>query len=167
MTEIYRDKDTLKREEELVQLYALTYPEEDAEFFRTRLRASAEGQGSLVLTMSRDGAAVGLLYGFDYLPSTWWAKQIQPYLPKEKNTFHRVFELNELLIHPAFRRQGLGRELMESLLRDFTYQGIMLGVKEENTSAIRLYSSLGFEILAEKVPLPGSSTRYLIMKYTV
>ena len=50
----------------------------------------------------------------------------------------------ELAVHPAYRRQGIARELIRSVL-DNSIKEIFLEVRESNTPAIALYESLGFE----------------------
>jgi ribosomal protein S18 acetylase RimI-like enzyme len=55
--------------------------------------------------------------------------------------------LAELYVTPARRGQGLGRELMEAVLREARSRGadtMDIGVDEPDTAARRLYESLGF-----------------------
>jgi ribosomal protein S18 acetylase RimI-like enzyme len=52
-------------------------------------------------------------------------------------------------VHPSFRRQGLGRRLLQSALaaaRTFGLERVELAVLTHNTAAVALYQSLGFEI---------------------
>lgn len=49
--------------------------------------------------------------------------------------------------HPEFRRQGIARDLVVSVLREAVDSGIMsayLEVRESNVASIKLYGSLGF-----------------------
>ena len=55
--------------------------------------------------------------------------------------------LAELYVAPARRGQGLGRELMETALREARGRGadtMDIGVDEPDLAALRLYESLGF-----------------------
>jgi ribosomal protein S18 acetylase RimI-like enzyme len=55
--------------------------------------------------------------------------------------------LAELYVTPALRGQGLGRELMETALREARNRGadtMDIGVDEPDVAARRLYESLGF-----------------------
>ncbi|HEX3513481.1 MAG TPA: GNAT family N-acetyltransferase [Trebonia sp.] len=55
--------------------------------------------------------------------------------------------LAELYVSPALRRQGIGRELMETALREARNRGadtMDIGVDEPDLAARRLYESLGF-----------------------
>ena len=58
------------------------------------------------------------------------------------------FEENEpydLLVKPEYRRQGNGRKLLAKALLDNEPKDMMLLVEIDNTPAINLYESLGFE----------------------
>ncbi|MCD2514443.1 GNAT family N-acetyltransferase [Comamonas endophytica] len=55
--------------------------------------------------------------------------------------------LYEVLVHPAHRGQGLGRQMLQALLRWAARQGAThtdLQVRDGNRAAQRLYASLGF-----------------------
>ncbi|WP_320169778.1 ribosomal protein S18-alanine N-acetyltransferase [Maridesulfovibrio sp.] len=57
-------------------------------------------------------------------------------------------EVLNLGVHPDFRRRGIGKALMLSLLqkcREMEIKRGLLDVKESNHPAIALYESLGFE----------------------
>lgn len=57
-------------------------------------------------------------------------------------------EITNVAVLPKFRRTGIGRALMEELLKQSKAQGIhefTLEVRAGNASAIRLYERLGFQ----------------------
>ena len=59
-------------------------------------------------------------------------------------------QMLNLAVHPDYRRQGLGRQLMTFLLFQAKEKGIskvLLEVRPSNQAAIALYHSLGFKIL--------------------
>ena len=59
----------------------------------------------------------------------------------------KEWELENVAVRPASRRQGLGRALVEHLLklaREASAARIFLEVRESNQAARRLYSQLGF-----------------------
>jgi ribosomal-protein-alanine N-acetyltransferase len=59
-------------------------------------------------------------------------------------------QMLNLAIHPDYRRQGLGRELVTFLLVQAEEKGIskvLLEVRVSNQAAIALYRSLSFEVL--------------------
>ena len=58
------------------------------------------------------------------------------------------WELENIVVAPAARRKGLGRQLLEALFaaaRQTESQSLFLEVRESNTAARRLYERLGFE----------------------
>ncbi len=57
-------------------------------------------------------------------------------------------EILTLAVHPAYRRKGLARRLLERLFADARKQGCcvaQLEVRSQNRAALALYGSLGFE----------------------
>jgi ribosomal-protein-alanine N-acetyltransferase len=59
-------------------------------------------------------------------------------------------QMLNLAVHPAYRRQGLGRTLMTfllSLAREKKALKVFLEVRPSNQTALALYRSLDFEIL--------------------
>ncbi|MBA4394342.1 MAG: ribosomal-protein-alanine N-acetyltransferase [Desulfobacca sp.] len=59
-------------------------------------------------------------------------------------------QMLNLAVHPAYRRQGLGRALMAflfNLAREKMALKVFLEVRPSNQTALALYRSLGFEIL--------------------
>lgn len=53
--------------------------------------------------------------------------------------------LEMLFIHPNFRKQGLGRKMLETAVRDYGVRS--LDVNEQNPEAFGFYRHLGFEVL--------------------
>jgi GNAT superfamily N-acetyltransferase len=58
--------------------------------------------------------------------------------------------VKRVVVHPAFRKQGLSRQLMQYIITfartEQHLEAIDLHVWEDNYPAIRLYESLGFEL---------------------
>lgn len=81
---------------------------------------------------------------------------------------HNQAWIMSLLIAPAGRGQGLGRKLMQQLLSALAYQGYeeaILTVAPDNSAAVRLYQSLGFETIALKKDYLGpAQDRFLMRK---
>ena len=57
-------------------------------------------------------------------------------------------DMMNVAVHPDYRRQGIGRELVLALaeaLRKKGIRGLMLEVRQSNAPAIALYEQLGFQ----------------------
>jgi len=67
-------------------------------------------------------------------------------------------------VHPAYRRQGIARLLMEAALDHVEEQGggeVLLQVKHDNAAAIRLYETLGFATVGRVTSWVSSYSRVL------
>ncbi|MCH9652374.1 MAG: GNAT family N-acetyltransferase [Planctomycetes bacterium] len=53
--------------------------------------------------------------------------------------------LHKIMVHPDFRGQGIGSALMKQALQSAT-EVVLLTVNPDNTPAVRLYESFGFQI---------------------
>ena len=72
----------------------------------------------------------------------------------EPRTRHVV----SLWVEPAFRGQGLGRRLVETVVAWASAAGAertMLWVAETNVPAVELYESMGFEETGDRQPMPS------------
>lgn len=61
--------------------------------------------------------------------------------------------INNLAVHPAYRRQGYGRELLEYVIALGARVGAVratLEVRRSNEAALRLYEGLGFRVEATR-----------------
>ncbi|PIR20033.1 MAG: ribosomal-protein-alanine N-acetyltransferase [Deltaproteobacteria bacterium CG11_big_fil_rev_8_21_14_0_20_47_16] len=64
--------------------------------------------------------------------------------------FPPTFEIMNVVVSPAHRRQGVGRKMMEwaaDLARQHQCTESFLEVKASNAAAIELYKSMGFEAI--------------------
>lgn len=95
-----------------------------------RLRQLLDGGDTLVLLVGDGPDGLAVLR----LRAAIWSPGLESYLA-------------ELYVTPARRGQGLGRELMEAVLREARSAGadtMDIGVDEPDVAARRLYESLGF-----------------------
>lgn len=70
------------------------------------------------------------------------------------------FLVANVAVHPDFRRQGIGRMLMEAVLDYVDERGaneVLLQVKHDNHPAINLYKVLGFDIVGSVTSWYGST----------
>ena len=55
-------------------------------------------------------------------------------------------DINTVAVAQAWRRQGIGRALLQQILSATGVQSATLDVRVSNTAAIRLYQNLGFKV---------------------
>jgi len=73
-------------------------------------------------------------------------------------------EMKRLYVRPAFRRFGLGRQLVEATLdagRRLGYAAILLDTLDDMEAARTLYEDLGFEEVPPYYPSPIAGAHYL------
>jgi ribosomal protein S18 acetylase RimI-like enzyme len=111
--------------------FVLPYSQADGEaFWRGKVLPAVRAGGLLLLVAQREGRIAGTVQlDHDTLP----------------NQRHRA-EVRKLLVHPAFRRQGIARALMAELERHARRLGRRLITLDTRTgdAAELLYTSLGF-----------------------
>ena len=62
-------------------------------------------------------------------------------------------DINQVAVKASFRRQGIGKKLLEELLRQLEAQGIKavtLEVRKSNRAAVALYESFGFVLEGQR-----------------
>lgn len=105
---------------------------------RTSLAMLREGRGRLWIAVERDGESeelVGLLLG---------DTQTDP------ETDQQVGYIQELLVHPAYRRRGVAMHLLDAAERHYFeecgYPAVTLVTTPDNEGAVRLYRSRGYGV---------------------
>jgi GNAT superfamily N-acetyltransferase len=104
--------------DELQALRAEVYgPDDGASAGRFRVQRRQPG---FVLAEARNGGyLVGYAFGMPLRPSTSWWRQLTAPLPEEVTAEHpgRTFALADLAVRASWRRQGIGRDLHDLILR--------------------------------------------------
>lgn len=59
-------------------------------------------------------------------------------------------EIHTLAVDPAFHRRGIGRALLRAILDHASGATVFLEVRTDNSSAIALYRSEGFEVIGTR-----------------
>ena len=76
-------------------------------------------------------------------------------------------EMKRLYVRPGFRRAGVGRQLVETILdcaRMANYDCVLLDTLDEMESARALYQDLGFEEIPPYYHNPIEGAHYLLVK---
>ena len=104
--------------DELQALHAEVYGPDCAEF-AGRFRVQRRQPGFALAEARHGGYLVGYAFGMPLRPSTSWWRQLTTPLPEEVTTEHpgRTFALADLAVRASWRRQGIGRDLHDLILR--------------------------------------------------
>ena len=96
-------------------------------------------------------------------PNPWSLSQLSSVLEKtlvyRKNGSIRGFiclefpadetHILHMAVHPKFRRQGIGKKMMEEVLK-YPSKVFFLEVRENNAAAQKLYEGFGFKVIAKR-----------------
>jgi len=77
------------------------------------------------------------------------------------------YDIIFIRVVPEFRRQGIGRKLIEGFIEKINPKSIMLEVRKGNLAAIGLYMGIGFEIISERIGYYGNGEDAVVMKLTI
>ena len=105
-----------------------------------------ESPVSEILVSERDGVVTGFVI-----------LKVQDAPPIEILQPRRYVLVDTIAVAPKYRRQGIGRSLMEAAItwgRNNGAQDLELGVAAFNTSAIAFYESLGFATMHVRMTMP-------------
>lgn len=161
----YHDSQGLRaQKDELLAVYREAYAERlhDPFFyparFWERLELGSARDGFRLVTGRVKDEMVGFTLG-SLLPanSGWWQGfkgDVDPELLLETGT--RTFAVNELMVRPAWRRQGYATALSSALLEDLPVERVTLLVRAENTAAYTAYLSWGFYVIGQVQPFDDS-----------
>lgn len=114
--------------------------------YRRQLDLHMRRAGWELVTATVGWSLVGYIYGFP-LPSEtrWWEGIHEPVPPGftiEDGT--RTFAISELMVQPAWRRQGIAVTLHDELVAARTEPRMTLLVRPENAAAQTAYRSWGY-----------------------
>jgi ribosomal protein S18 acetylase RimI-like enzyme len=115
--------------------------------------------GSALAEARHGGYLVGYASGMPLRSSTSWWKDATTSLPAETTTEYpgRTFALTELLVRPAWRRQGIARALHDLIIGSRCEERATLTVSPEATSAQIAFRNWGWHKAARiRGPGPGS-----------
>ena len=104
--------------DELQALRAEVYGPDDGAF-AGRFRVQRRQPGFVLAEARNGGYLVGYAFGMPLRPSTSWWRQLTAPLPDEVTAEHpgRTFALADLAVRASWRRQGIGRDLHDLILR--------------------------------------------------
>ncbi|MGC4773619.1 GNAT family N-acetyltransferase [Micromonospora sp. DT44] len=144
--------------DQLVDLYLEVYVG-GGEFYsedryRRQLDLHMQRVGWELVTATVDGILVGYTYGFPLPPETRWWDGIHQPVPSgfTHEDGNRTFALSELLVHPAWRRQGVARALHDDLVTSRSEARATLLVRPDNAVARLAYRSWNWNLVTKLEP---------------
>ncbi|SCG36097.1 GNAT family N-acetyltransferase [Micromonospora zamorensis] len=144
--------------DQLVDLYLEVYAG-GGEFYsedryRRQLSLHMQRTGWELVTATVDRVLVGYIYGFPLPPQTrWWDgihEPVSPGFTEEDGT--RTFAVSELLVHAAWRRQGVARALHDEQVASRAEPRTTLLVRPDNVGAQTAYRSWGWSKVTKLHP---------------
>jgi GNAT superfamily N-acetyltransferase len=139
-----------EREEELLALADEVYGKDrDPEAVR-RAKVWRRQPGFALVEARHGGYLVGYVSGMPLRVSTSWWRGLTTSLPADVTEERpgRTFALTELLVRASWRRQGIGRELIEALLAGRTEERATLTVPPGASAAQAALRSWGWRKIA-------------------
>jgi GNAT superfamily N-acetyltransferase len=145
-----------KYEEPIFQLYHDTFskppyqwPDNEEAAFRQRLTRLARDATFGIATARTDEELVGFAYGYTLRPDTsWWQGFITP-VPEELTTEWegRTFALVDFAVAAAWRGQGIGRRLHDTLLSSRHESRATLAMEPAAHEARAVYECWGWRVV--------------------
>jgi ribosomal protein S18 acetylase RimI-like enzyme len=108
---------------------------------------------------------VGFGYGYHGAPGQWWHDIVAKELGRDGTDrwLRDSFELAELHVLPDHQGNGMGTQLLTTVLSRADAAHAVLSTPDTESRARNLYRSFGFLDLAEDFRFPGSAEAYAIM----
>lgn len=75
----------------------------------------------------------------------YYDNKLVSYLIYKKN--YEIIDLLYIVVEPIYRKKGIGSKLLEYLINNENYERILLEVRCDNSSAIKLYKKYNFKII--------------------
>jgi ribosomal protein S18 acetylase RimI-like enzyme len=134
---------------EVAELRAEVYGP-DGGAFAGRFRVQRRQPGFVLAEARNGGYLVGYAFGMPLRPSTSWWRQLTAPLPSEVTAEHpgRTFALADLAVRASWRRQGIGRDLHDLVLRSRPEERATAVVAPAAIPAQRAFRSWGWRKVA-------------------
>jgi hypothetical protein len=99
------------------------------------------------------------VYGTTNLPGQWWYERVASALPVDQRAtlFDGAFVVVELAVHPNAQQQGVGGQLLDTLLTAGPHPQAVLSTRTDASAALRFYQRHGWRPLVEDHRFPGGN----------
>lgn len=149
--------------EDLAALHAevcsgLASPDGDSARVARRFRTQCRQPGFVFAAARSGGYLVGCTAGLPLRPSTSWWRELTAPLPEDVTAEHsgRTFALVEFGVRPSWRRQGIGRYLIDLTLRSRSEERATVVLPPGAHAAQAAFQNWGWRRVARtRSPDPG------------
>lgn len=119
-----------------------------------------------IAALTEDGEVAGAIYGYTDLPGQWWHEHVARALGSRatKRWLTGSFGVAELAVRAEFRRRGLGRALLRTVLAGLPHRGATLSTQLDNAPARALYTAEGWRTLVARMRFDPSGVEYIILR---
>jgi GNAT superfamily N-acetyltransferase len=126
--------------------------------FLERVRGYLKAPGFGLAAAYNDDTPIGLAFGYPLsVGSRWWEGATTPLSDDfVRETGHRTFALNELMVVPDWQGQGVATLLHNELLGNRTEERATLLVRSDNASAHAAYARWGWHKVGTLQPYPDA-----------
>ncbi|HUY99137.1 MAG TPA: GNAT family N-acetyltransferase [Thermomicrobiaceae bacterium] len=126
------------------------------------------GFRGLLARNGADGAVLGMVYGHTSRPGQWWHERVLPVLPGDHaDWLDDCLVVVELVVRGSYRRRGIGRELLRTVVRERPETRAALSTERDNLSARALYTSEGWQVLVDPMRFVPDTPEYVILGRTL
>ncbi len=150
--------------EKVAQLYNSIWKEDSSFVDRIQKHMSYEGFKGMI-AVDEGGNMIGFSYGYLSRPGQYYYSLLEKALTEKQRDIwlSHCFELVELAVHPEFRKQGIGKQLLNELLEEVSTNTALLTTQVTNLPARTLYDQLKWTVIKEPFFPNESSEPYVIM----
>ncbi|MFF3330899.1 GNAT family N-acetyltransferase [Streptomyces sp. NPDC002888] len=149
----------------LIDVHADAYADQMDDPFNQRFAWFVDrwsGKAGFTCVVAYDGdEPTGFAYGAPLAPGReWWRST--PYKPN--NGYTSTYAVSEVMVRPAWRKQGISERLHEALLKERTEDLAVLLVDVTHPKVQALYESWGYTKTGEQQPFADSPVYAVMLK---
>jgi ribosomal protein S18 acetylase RimI-like enzyme len=91
----------------------------------------------------------GFIYGYSSKKGQYYHELLSKHLHGDPSWMEDCMELAELGVHPKYRRCGIAKELVKTLLENRTETKALLTTRKDNEAAVHFYKKMGWKELRD------------------
>jgi GNAT superfamily N-acetyltransferase len=157
-----------RRRDEVLEVYAeaMAVTPTAARSRRPIVTAHLERRGlRTVAAVDDDDRLVGVAYGYLGAPGEWWHDQVRAALSDDDAArwLSGAFEVCELHVRPPMQGQGIGRQLLNTLLTGPPARTAVLTTPDKETRARRFYRAAGWTDLVRNLVFPADPRAFAVL----